>query len=170
MKKLIASILLSFLAVGTLTADAEVEANYAKTIKEFKDSKRAGPFYSKCYGYAVFPTVGKGGFGIGGSYGDGRVYIGGKYVADTSLSQVTIGFQAGGQAFSQIMFFENKNAFSTFKTGNFELGAQATAVAIKSGIGANVDYDKGIAIFTVAKGGLMYEASVGGQTFSYEAK
>jgi|LGOV01.1.fsa_nt_gb lipid-binding SYLF domain-containing protein len=170
MKKILGAILVALLAVMPALADAEVEANYNKAVKKFKDSKRSGPFFGKSYGYAIFPTVGKGGFGIGGSYGKGRVYVGGKHVANTSLSQLTIGFQAGGQAYSQIMFFKNANAFSTFKTGKFELGAQATAVAITAGAGANVDYDNGIAIFTVAKGGLMYEASVGGQTFSYEAK
>ncbi len=163
---------LGLFSLTSLVADdtAKTEANYKAAVKEFKGSKRASPFFKNCYGYAIFPTVGKGGFGIGGAYGKGRVYIQGKHIADTSVSQLTLGFQAGGQAYSQIMFFENKNAFSTFKTGNFELGAQATAVAIKTGIGANADYDQGIIIFTVAKGGLMYEASVGGQKFKYKAK
>jgi len=170
MKKILVALLLSVFAFSTLSADSDVEKSYKKTINTFKFSKRAGPFFKTCYGYAVFPTVGKGGFGIGGAHGKGRVYVKGKYVADTTLSQLSFGFQAGGQAFSQIMFFQNANAFSAYKTGNFELGAQATAVAITSGIGANADYDKGIAIFTAAKGGLMYEATVAGQKFTYDPK
>jgi len=170
MKKILLGILIALFATTSSYADAETEKSYKDAVKEFKKSKSAAPFFKNSYGYAIFPTVGKGGIGIGGSYGKGRVYVHGKYVADTSLSQVTYGFQLGGQAFSQIMFFKNANAWSTFKTGKFELGAQATAVAATAGVSANADYDHGIAIFTVAKGGLMYEAAVGGQAFTYEAK
>jgi len=170
MKKIFGLILVAMMAMTSAMADdaAEVNAKYAKALKHFQDSERAAPFFKKSYGYAFFPTVGKGGFGLGGAHGKGRVYVNGKYIADTSLSQFTIGFQAGGQAFSQIMFFEDVGAFKEFKAGNFELGAQASAVAIKAGASADVDYDRGIIIFTVAKGGLMYEASVGGQSFDYE--
>jgi lipid-binding SYLF domain-containing protein len=170
MKKLLIGLLISFLTISTLSGDEKVEQSYKEALSTFKFSKRAGPFFKTCYGYAIFPTVAKGGFGIGGAHGKGRVYIKGKYVADTTVSQLSFGLQAGGQAFSQIMFFKNANALSTYKTGNFELGAQATAVALTSGIGANADYDKGIAIFTSAKGGLMYEAAVAGQKFTYDPK
>ncbi len=168
MKKIWGLMLIALMVTTSAVADAEEETNYKNATKEFKGSDRAASFFKSAYGYAIFPTVGKGGFGLGGAHGDGRVFINGKHVADASLSQFTIGFQVGGQAFSQIMFFEDESAFKEFKSGNFELGAQASAVAIKAGASADVDYDRGIIIFTVAKGGLMYEASVGGQSFDYE--
>ncbi len=170
MKKILVLMLFAVLTVTSVTAGdaAKAEAKYENALKEFKSSKRAGPFFKKSYGYAIFPTVGKGGFGLGGAYGKGRVYVKGKHIADTSLSQFTIGFQVGGQAYSQIMFFEDEHSFVSFSRGNFELGAQASAVAIKAGVSADANYENGIVIFTVAKGGLMYEASVGGQTFDYE--
>jgi len=165
--------------------------DYQETIQIFRDAGESGTFFGKSYGYAVFPTIGKGGIGIGGAYGKGRVYAGGEHVGDTSMTQVTLGFQLGGQAYSQIIFFEDKRAFDEFTGGNFEFGAQASAVAITAGASAEAtttgggsagasggkhdattvgDYYKGMAVFTVAKGGLMYEASIGGQKFSYTPK
>lgn len=126
-------------------------------------------FFDKAYGFAIFPTVAKGGIGIGGAYGKGEVYEQGKLVGNSSLTQLTIGFQLGGQAYSEIIFFKDKAALRNFQSGNFEFGAQASAVAVTAGASADADYDNGVAIFTLAKGGLMYEASVGGQKFSYEA-
>jgi lipid-binding SYLF domain-containing protein len=163
---------------------------YADTIGIFKNAVESNSFFSNSYGYAVFPTIGKGGVGIGGAYGEGRVYEQGKYVGDTSMGQLTIGLQLGGQAYSQIIFFQDKRAFDEFTGGNFEFGAQASAVAITAGASAaattagssagasggkndarNVgNYNKGMAVFTIAKGGLMYEASIGGQKFSYKPK
>jgi len=164
--------------------------DYSDTIKVFRDAGQSGKFFGSSYGYAVFPTIGKGGVGIGGAYGSGRVYAKGAYVGDTSVSQVTVGLQLGGQAYSQIIFFQNKQAFDQFTSGNFEFGAQATAVAITAGASAQATtggtgagasgtqshattsggYQHGMAVFTVAKGGLMYEATIGGQKFSYQAK
>jgi lipid-binding SYLF domain-containing protein len=163
---------------------------YDDTIKVFKEAGQSGEFFKKSYGYAVFPTIGKAGVGIGGAHGKGRVYAGGKYVGDTTMNQLTAGFQLGGQAFSQIIFFEDKRSFDEFTSGNFEFGAQASAVAITAGASAGAttagssagasggkhdattvgSYHKGMAIFTVAKGGLMYEATVGGQKFKYEPR
>ena len=164
--------------------------DYEDTIKVFRDAGESGSFFGNSYGYAVFPTIGKAGIGIGGAHGKGRVYANGKYVGDTKVTQLTIGFQLGGQAFSQIIFFEDKRAFDEFTSGNFEFGAQASAVAITAGASASATttgtsagasggknnattagkYYKGMATFTVAKGGLMYEATVGGQKFSYTAR
>ena len=163
---------------------------YESTEKVFREAGESAGFFGNCYGYALFPTIGKGGIGIGGAYGQGRVYEGGKHVGDTSMVQVTVGFQLGGQAYSQVVFFEDKRAFAEFTSGNFEFGAQASAVAITAGVAAGATtagssatasggknnavtagaYHKGMAVFTVAKGGLMYEASIGGQKFSYERK
>jgi lipid-binding SYLF domain-containing protein len=165
--------------------------DYADTIKLFRDASESRPFFNKSHGYAVFPLVGKAGYVIGGAYGKGRVYRGDTHVGETAMSQATVGFQLGGQAYSQIIFFENKRAFDEFTSGNFEFTAQATAVAITAGASvqggtmgaaasasgtqhhakqAPADYHKGMAVFTLTKGGLMYEASIGGQKFDYARK
>ena len=142
----------------------------AEAIANFKNKDpKMKVFFSKAYGYAVFPTVGKAGIGIGGAYGTGEVYKKGKLIGTTSLTQLTIGFQLGGQAYSEIIFFKDRRTLDHFTSGNFEFNAQASAVAVTSGASADADYNNGVAIFTLAKGGLMYEASVGGQKFSYEA-
>ncbi|WP_455218868.1 YSC84-related protein [Kaarinaea lacus] len=188
MKKLFLPVV--FLASFFVTAVVYAGDNYASTIKEFKESPVVNPFFGKSYGYAVFPTIGKGGIGIGGAHGSGQVYKGGKVTGKTSMTQVTVGFQLGGQAFSQIIFFEDERAYKEFTSGNFEFGAQASAVAITAGAQAKastgggstagasakgdagsqakVGYQKGMVVFTYAKGGLMYEASLGGQGFSFE--
>jgi len=164
--------------------------DYADTIKVFRGAGESGQFFKKSYAYAVFPTIGKGGIGIGGAHGTGRAYANGVHVGDSSMTQITIGWQLGGQAYSQIIFFQDKRAFDEFTGGNFEFGAQATAVAITAGASAQAgttgasagasgtqqhaktaaQYSKGVAVFTVAKGGLMYEASIGGQKFTYKRK
>jgi len=127
-------------------------------------------FFSTAAGYAVFPTVGKGAIGVGGAYGRGMLYEGGQQVGYCTLTQASIGLALGGQAYTEIIFFETPAALTKFKSGNFAFAAQATAVALKSGVGANAKYDDGVAVFTVGEAGLMYEASVGGQKFGYEPK
>ena len=127
-------------------------------------------WFESAYAYAVFPRVGKGGIGIGGAHGKGIVIHGDTTVATTSLSQVTIGLQLGGQVYSQFIMFKDETAFRHFARGNFEAGAQASAVAITLGASADANYDGGVAIFTIAEGGLMFEASVGGQKFKYTPK
>jgi lipid-binding SYLF domain-containing protein len=167
---------------------AEQEKKYQDTIKIFEGAGQSGTFFDNSYGYAVFPTIGKAGFIVGGSYGKGRVYEQGEYVGDSSVGKGSIGFQAGAQAYSQIVFFEDKRAFDDFTSGNFEFDANASAVAITAGASAGAStaggtsagasggkhdattkggYRKGMAVFTVAKGGLMFEASIGGQKFGY---
>jgi lipid-binding SYLF domain-containing protein len=164
--------------------------DYSDTIKVFRDAGESGAFFDSAYGYAVFPTIGKGGIGIGGAHGSGQVYKQGKLIGEAKMNQLTIGFQLGGQVYSQIIFFEDESALNDFTSGNFEFSAQATAVAITAGVSAEANtgggiaagasggqndastasrgYRKGMAIFTVAKGGLMYEATLGGQKYSYE--
>ena len=141
----------------------------AKAIIEIK---KADPgiqtFFDESAGYAVFPSVGKGGIGIGGAHGKGLVIVDNKVVGKTALTQVTVGFQLGGQVYSEFIFFKDDAALGQFQRGNYELGAQASAVAATAGASADADYDKGVAIFTVTGGGLMYEATVGGQKFDYE--
>jgi lipid-binding SYLF domain-containing protein len=118
-------------------------------------------------GYAVFPTVGKGAIGVGGARGKGWVYQGGVIVGKATLTQVTIGLQLGGQAYSEIVFFQTRQALDNFKLGHLKLDAQASAIALTARASADLAYRNGVAIVTMAKGGLMYEASVGGQKFSY---
>ena len=121
-------------------------------------------------GYAVFPTVGKGGIGIGGAHGKGIVIQGDTTLGDTSLSQITVGFQLGGQTYTQFIFFKDDVALQSFTRGEFELGAQASAVALTAGASADAAYSKGVAVFTIAKGGLMYEATLAGQKFKYDGR
>ena len=124
-------------------------------------------WFKSAYAYAVFPRVAKGGIGIGAAYGKGIVIVGDETVGDTSLSQVTIGLQLGGQVYSEYIMFKDVTALNSFKRGNFELGAQLSAVALTAGASLDTSYDGGVAVFTVAEGGLMFEASVGGQQFKY---
>ena len=142
-----------------------------------------GKFHQSAYGYAIFPTIGKGGFGIGGAYGKGRVYKDGKKTGDVSMTQLSVGFQVGGQAYRQVIFFQDKRAFDEFISGQFEFSAQAEAIAITSSAGAQAgteglsasanesqtetSYQKGMIVFTMGKGGLMYQAALGGQKYSY---
>jgi lipid-binding SYLF domain-containing protein len=148
----------------------------ADPVKEAQDTiavfKKADPsisrFFGGAAGYAVFPTIGKGAIGIGGAGGSGVLFEQDKAIGKTSMVQVTIGFQLGGQAYSEVVFFETAEALAAFKKGNFAFAAQVSAVALKSGASANAKYSDGVAVFTAAKGGLMYEASVGGQKFGYE--
>ena len=145
--------------------DQEVQ----RAVSDFKNSDPGmKAFFDKAYGFAVFPSVGKGGIGIGGAYGKGKVYSQGVLDGTSSLMQFTLGLQLGGQVYREIIFFEDKAALDLFKYGNFEFGAQASAVAATAGVSADTDYNNGVAIFTLAENGLMFEASVGGQKFSFE--
>jgi lipid-binding SYLF domain-containing protein len=141
------------------------------TLKGFKEADpQLSGFFKTAKAYAVFPSVGKGGVGVGGAYGRGVLYEGGVAVGYCDLSQGSIGFQLGGQVYSELIFFQTDYALENFKGGEFAFAAQASAVAATAGAAANVDYDGGVAVFTHAKGGLMYEASIGGQKFSYQPK
>ena len=189
MKTLIASLL----AAIALVAQPVFADDISTTIENFRGAG-AGEFIDDAYGYAVFPSIGKGGIGIGGAHGKGEVYRGGKLVGKTKMSQITYGLQLGGQVYSQMIFFRDERAFDDFTSGNFEFGAQATAVALTAGAqastssggggntssGTDADSSKvnasdkqydgrsGMATFTITKGGLMYEATLGGQKFKYE--
>jgi len=178
MKKIsLALIALSFILSSTFAqawspdSDDKMELAVAQSIINAKDKDPSlAAWFESAYAYAVFPKVGKGGIGIGGAHGKGLVIQGDKTVATTSLSQLTIGFQLGGQVYSQFVMFKDQTAFDNFARGNFEMGAQISAVAITLGASADANYDGGVAVFTIAEGGLMYEATVGGQKFKYEAK
>ena len=145
------------------------QQDVTKAIAEFKKADSGiAKVFETAYGYAIFPSVGKGAIGIGGAHGNGYVYEQARLIGHTTLTQVTVGFQFGGQAYREVIFFKDKTALDDFTRGNFEFSAQATAVAIKAGASADLAYNGGVAIVTMAKGGLMYEASVGGQKFSYK--
>lgn len=148
----------------------EKEMKVEDTIAFFKEKDPdLNNFFKKAYGYAVFPTVGKGGIGIGGAYGKGVVYEKGKAIGNTSLTQVSYGLQLGGQAYSEIIFFKDIVALEAFTQGGFTLSAGVSAVALTAGASADTDYSEGVAVFTMARGGLMYEATVSGQKFSFTA-
>jgi len=149
----------------------KLELSAAQSIIKAKEKDPAlAKWFDGAYAYAVFPKVAKGGIGIGGAHGKGIVIRGDTTVGTTSLSQLTVGFQLGGQVYSQYIMFKDKTAFDNFTRGNFEMGAQVSAVAITFGASADTNYDGGVAVFTIAEGGLMYEASIGGQKFKYKAK
>jgi lipid-binding SYLF domain-containing protein len=163
--------------------------DYSSTINVFKDSPAVKTFFNNAYGYAVYPNIGKAGFVVGGSYGKGQVYKAGKVTGKSSVIKGSIGFQVGGKVFSQIVFFEDKRAYDEFTSGNFEFDATAQAVVItagaeaqtgtagssagasagpKTGVQAKTSYTKGMITFVHAKGGLMYEFSIGGQKFTFD--
>jgi lipid-binding SYLF domain-containing protein len=162
--------------------------NYSDTVSLFKNAGASAGFFKSSYAYAVLPTIGKGGLVVGAAHGTGRVYQKGKYIGDTSMTQLSVGFQAGGQAYSEIIFFEDQRALDEFTSGNFSFSGDVGAVAITAGASASAGtesstagasggkkdattsghYQKGVAVFTIAKGGLMYQAAVAGQKFSYK--
>ena len=152
-------------------AQKDVTEKSTKAIAEFKRTNdKITKYFNSAYGYAVFPSIGKGGLGIGGAAGNGTIYKGGAVVGDCRMSQVTVGFQAGGQAYSEVVFFKTADAFNRFVGDKFEFAAQTSAVAVTAGASFDVDYRDGILVFTHAKGGLMYEATVGGQKFTTEMR
>jgi len=185
--KLSALMFVAGMLMFAATASAD---EYDETIAVFKNAGESGTYFGNSYGYAVFPKIGKAGLGVGGAHGSGRVYEQGKHVGNVKMNQVSVGLQAGGQAFSQIIFLQDKRSFDEFIGGNFEFDATVQAVAITASATASAgstgtsagasagqndasttgNYRKGMAVFTVAKGGLMYQAAVGGQKFKYEAK
>ena len=139
-----------------------------EALKKFKRIRRLKPYFKEAAGFAVFPNIAKAGLGIGGARGNGEVFEDGKVIGSTTVTQLSFGFQLGGQAFSQIIFFQNKRDIDRFTDGNFEFGASASAALITEGANASVDYTNGVAVMTFSKGGLMYEASIGGQKFTFK--
>jgi lipid-binding SYLF domain-containing protein len=164
--------------------------DYADAVATFKQAGESRRFFDTCYGYAIFPTVGEAGFVVGAAIGKGRVYSRGRLVGDTTMMQISAGLQAGGKAYSQIIFFEDKRALDEFESGSFEFEAGMSAVAITAAAGASAGttgvqagasgternatvvgaYNKGLAVFTIAKGGLMYAATLSGQRYSYKPR
>ncbi len=176
--------------IGALIFSGDALAdNFSDTIDVFKKSPAVQPFFENAYGYAVFPTIGKGGFVVGAAFGRGRVYRQGNPTGTTDMIKGTVGLQAGGQAFSEMIFFQDERAYDDFTTGAFEFDASMSAVAITAGaqvkagtegatagasagpatgVQAETNYRKGMAVFIHAKGGLMYEAAIGGQKFTFK--
>jgi lipid-binding SYLF domain-containing protein len=176
------------LCATAITLAPSVHANeYSNAIAAFKAAGESSEFFHKSYGYAVFPDVGEGGVVVGGVLGKGRVYSNGRLLGYTKMGGLTLGFQAGGKVYSEIIFFEDKRALEEFEQGRFEFAAGTSATAITAAAGASAGtngvqanasgtsqnattvgaYTNGMAVFTVAKGGLMYAATIGGQKFSY---
>lgn len=175
------------LALSIPAFSASKGSDYKETVTLFKNAGESASFFGNSYAYAVFPTVGEGALGIGGARGKGRVYVHGVWVGNVTMTQVTVGVQAGGKAFSQIIFFEDKRALDEFTSGSFEFGGDASVIAITAGASASAGtngsdtavsggkkdaethghYQKGVVVFEIAKGGLMGQVAVGGQKFSY---
>jgi lipid-binding SYLF domain-containing protein len=175
------------LSASFTTARAEDPVKTENAIALFRHAGQSGWFFHHSYGYAIFPTIGEGAFIVGGAGGKGQVFVHGRQVGDVSVAQVSVGFQAGGQAYSEIIFFADKRSADEFMSGNFEFGADAQVVAITAEAGAGAatngsgaeasagekdarnigHYYKGMAVFTIAKGGLMYQAAVSGQKFTF---
>lgn len=178
MKKFFASVMLATTALGFSACDTapKTEADRAKQTMNVNDTiamfKQKDPtlanLFNTAHGYAVFPTVGKGGLVVGGAYGRGQVFEQGKMIGYCDLSQASVGAQIGGQSYSELIFFETKQTLDNFKTGNFAFAAQASAVAVASGAGANAKYTNGVLVFTQGEKGLMAEASIGGQKFDFQ--
>jgi lipid-binding SYLF domain-containing protein len=183
-------LLLTICALWIAGAGSPVSADeYEDTLAIFRQSPAVQPFFENAYGYAVLPTVGKGGIAIiGGAYGKGQVYRQGKITGHVTLSKVSVGPQLGGQAFSEIIFFQDRRAYDEFTSGGFEFDASMSAVVITAGAQAkagtegttagasagpatgtqaSIGYTKGLAVFVHTKGGLMYELAIGGQKFDF---
>jgi len=174
---LASSLLIAIFVAGCQTApktkadkdDLEMQAE--STVVTFKAlDPPIKTFFESAKGYAVFPSIGKGGLVVGGAYGKGVLYENGKVAGYCDLSQGSIGFQIGGQAYSEIIFFQTQHTLSTFKAGEFAFAGQVSGVAVKAGASADASYTAGVAVFTRPIGGLMGEAAIGGQNFTYEAK
>jgi lipid-binding SYLF domain-containing protein len=183
-------VLLASIVAAPVSAKKREVEDYSKTLADFKKISVVAPFFDSAVGYAVFPTIGKGGLGVGASHGKGQVYRGGQVIGFTSTTDISIGLQAGGQAYSQIIFFESAEALEEFTAGNFEFAASASAIAVQAtaeakasteGAGAGASgtktgekaavgatYQNGMAVFTMAKGGLMYAATIAGQKYTYK--
>ena len=176
MGKLISGLIVACLAVGMVGSavagwDPNNEKQALEAIAAFKKTDPSiDAFFKKAHGYAVFPEITKGAIGIGGAAGDGTVFERGAAIGSSSMTQVTIGLQLGGETYSEVIFFKDKAALDNFKGGNYEVAAGASAIALKDGVSKTADYDNGVAIFTMGTGGLMFEASIGGQKFSFEPK
>lgn len=192
MKSFLTTIAASTCLFASLFIAPSVQADnsYQEAKDNFYQAAETRKFFDTAYGYALFPTIGKGGIGIGAAYGKGRVFQGGIYAGDSSLTQLSIGFQLGGQAYSEIIFFKDAKSYEAFTSGSFEFDAQASAVAINMGASAQAGttgnsagagqsggnrsatgaYINGMAVFTAAKGGLMFEAALAGQSFTFEPK
>jgi lipid-binding SYLF domain-containing protein len=173
----LAGLLLIFTSLSLpLALNAQDEEKVEKLTQDAQEAKAQfisadalmESLFNNSYGYVIFPNVGKGAIGVGGAAGNGVVYEKGNAVGTAKMKQVSVGFQFGGQTYREVIFFENQAALDRFKGNNFEFSAQASAVAVTKGASTNVKYRDGVLVFTQEKGGLMYEASIGGQKFSYK--
>lgn len=170
------AVLLLIFTAGAFTNTLQAQNKSSKVLRESKEAKTSfiktdasmKNLFNNSYGYVIFPNIGKGAFIAGGAGGRGTVYEKGKAIGTAKMVQVTVGLQAGGQAYREVIFFENKDALDRFKGDKLEFSGQASAVAVKSGASANAKYNDGVVVFTQERGGLMLEASIGGQKFNFK--
>src|SRR3954468_161254 len=178
MRNLFFGMLLGIFMLGLVGCSTEPKTDEAKatlndevqaTLNQFmREDTGFRDFLDKGAGYVVFPSVAKGGLGVGGAHGQGEVFEHGQRVGFADVTQASIGLQAGGQTFSEIIVFENSDALNKFKNNKLEFSAQASAVALKAGASAQARFENGVAVFVKPKGGLMFEASIGGQKFNFK--
>ena len=172
-KKTIGIVLASLMLVAAGTAHSETDQGLISEATATKAMFKKGDtglkaWFDKAPGYVVFPGIGKAAIGIGGAHGTGVLFEKGQAVGKAKLNQLSVGAQLGGQEYAEVIFFETPAALAKFKSGNFAFSGGLSAVALKSGASANAKYTDGVAVFTATKGGLMLEASVGGQKFGYD--
>ncbi len=166
-----ASVAITSLPVQAGSKEQKMKADVDEAIAVFKKKDPTiQAFFNTAYGYVVFPSIAKGGFIVGGAGGKGLVFKKGAVIGSASVSQGSIGLQAGGQTFREVIFFKDSTALNKFTGGKFAFDAQANAVGADAGVAAKANYSKGVAVFTVAKGGLMFQASIGGQNFEFKPK
>jgi lipid-binding SYLF domain-containing protein len=185
--KALQRLFLSAAILGTALAAPAFAGSDTDTINIFKGAGRSAEYFNTAYGYAVFPNIGKGGIIVGGARGEGHTYVHGQLTGETVMNQISVGFQLGGEDYSEIIFFKDKSAYDSFTSGNFEFDANASVTAITANASASAGtegaqgsasggehdaatgggYYKGMAVFTVAKGGLMYAATIAGQKFEF---
>ncbi|MEM1082138.1 MAG: YSC84-related protein [Pseudomonadota bacterium] len=169
MLMLLCAIVLTGCAASSPSNDVLIADSRAAIVRFAETDPGLNDWVNHAHGYAVFPNIGKGGLGIGGSFGRGIVFERGEPIGRTQVTQGTVGWQIGIQSYAQVIFFQDEAALTTFQRENFEFSAQATAVAATAGAAATTSYERGVAVFIDVRGGLMAEATVGGQKFEYEA-
>jgi hypothetical protein len=190
MKRMIQSACLAVSLLAGAGSASAATGKYADTIEIFRNAGESGDFFANSYGYAVFPNIGEGAVGLGAALGKGRVYVHGRLIGDSTMKQLSVGFQAGGKVYSQIIFFRDKRALNQFKSGSFEFSAGASAIAVTAAANASAatngtqrgassynrdartdgNWNDGMAVFSVGKGGLMYSAAIAGQHFSFKER
>jgi len=164
-----ASSVIALLCAFPVQADDQLRMDSKQAMSDFVSADPGlQKFVDSSAGHAIFPSVGKGGFIVGGARGKGLVFEKNNIIGQATMTQASVGAQVGGQTFAQLILFETPAALNDFKSGKFEMSAEVSAVVVKSGASSAANYKNGVAVFTLPKTGAMLQASVGGQKFKFE--